>query len=612
MPTIDELRKSLQSALQTVQAEYLDKTFSLIDKFLAEAVTTPTPAPTPNPVPNPTPTPVPVPSPTPTPTPIPSPSSSDLPNVKIQFNNLTFVVDKPGELWPQSGEYRWFWDATNDLRIILDVKGKSGPNQQCRVILQRCWTDVAMAPILQGHIKVNINGGVVYDDNVRIHANTRSAKTFYRLPITNLLDPKYTPNYHYALLTVPQILDIAEGKSFTWKQWSQVNDPATYDHWTEDYGLALRSWTGGVPATNEGSILPPWDVYLLSAIANYQKYPNPTPDYNIASDKLFGMCGRQADTSGNYAIHYFNRSTGKCHTYQDSFTLPVLVLDGLPAITSKSGTKLPIPDMAHCFGLPDLMALITGERYYIEELEAWTLLGPLARQPKDRSTGIYFSGQVRSSSWWLRNLFHLVLSSSGDVSSFYRDQSLLYRTQLNANLIYLNKTYADPTSPKYRPTGVLETAPYRTSEMMKYAKEGTATQVSTGNLYFLASVLSEIEHNGFMYGAPILDHVLKVVRGTWENSPLPFLAPWQQHAYPSDNWSQIMADTFARFDYSKVTSFKLTPLTIDYIAWWRSAVVAAIDAGQGEEWANEALTWVDAEIAKYRPLPVAWDVRPRV
>src|ERR1044071_2282969 len=47
----------------------------------------------------------------------PKPPAIELPDVVIQFGTLTLEPEGEGELWPLSGERRWFWDVDGGIRI---------------------------------------------------------------------------------------------------------------------------------------------------------------------------------------------------------------------------------------------------------------------------------------------------------------------------------------------------------------------------------------------------------------------------------------------------------------------------------------------------------------
>lgn len=564
------------------------------------------PAPMPSPVPDPLPVPMPSPpAPKPTPPPIISPSPPAAPDVQITLLNKTYSPSGPGELWPLSGEYRWTFEVNKEITLILDsLKDPLSSAIQNKVIIQRAWGDlptptptpdsVEPPPPIETHIRVVIDKKIAYDGSISIKHHTRHAKTFGRLPLRNTLSQaKFVspfPNYDFSSIAP---LTLADLSSWQWKSWRQYHP--TTDPWTENFGFITRSFTGGVPIANEAAMFPPWDVYLALMGSSSE-----------VGQKLYNLCADTWDASGNFAIHYFDRATGQPYrpeTLPES--IPVLKADNLPALFSRSGLKLPVGDIAHNFGLVNFAALVTGERFYIEELESWALLGPIVKPFNERSLGVYISGQWRSTAWWLRDIFHLYISlPNGSKRSSVRKQ-------LVDAITYLTDRFARPTSKHYHPTGILDTSPFGDgdSRWLKYSTPGPVSL--SGNHHFLAHVVNEIRQSGIAgfdtLTEPLLRHLVKSAEGTWKYSPTKYMAPWLKHVLGSD-WPETMKLTFARGP-APYSSFS-DPLTLDITAWWRANVIAALELGL--PWAKEALWWVDREIKSTgRHQSVNWRIKPR-
>lgn len=516
------------------------------------------------------------------------PVTSSLPDVSITFAGRDWKPSGEGELWQLSGERRWRWNATNEITIVLDAV-----EDQRRIILHRSWVDDTKidpitrnwaGPTIEYPLSISLDGVEVWNKSVRVHPQTRPCMTFRRR-VPSSFAIKVAPNYSpEANATAKAILSVFN-TSWQWDRWEDVNKAGTFDNWSENYGLVIRSWTGGIPLSNEGALFPTWDVALMLT----------------GNKKLWEHVSPTWDTAGNYPIHFFDRKTGEPFRPETiPSSIPVLKADGLPVLMSKSGVKLPVGDIAHDFGLCNYAALLTGERYYVEELEAWTLLGEVVLAHPSRAAGIYLSGQWRSTAWRLRNLFHLFLS----LSEGAKKAAVL--KQLTANINALNKRYADPNSPEYHPTGVLNTSPFGDAVWLKNATPGPISL--TGNLHFLAHVINEIRQADIgleEVTLPILRHLLKVARGTWEHSPSRYMAGWLKHVRGND-WRESIKLTFnATTPYSSFAP----PLTADIVAWWRAAVVAAVETD--EPWAVEALAWVDAALKQDKKQPsISWMIEP--
>lgn len=525
--------------------------------------------------------------------PVPAPSS--LPDVTIFFGDYIFRPTGPGELWTLSGERCWTFEVGKEITVHLDVKGK-----QKRIYVQRAWSDLPnTAPVITMPVRVMIDGEEMANAPLRIHHHTRPCLTFNRLPMPtfDLTDWKrraIIPNYSSKVQS-PDAKTVAS--HWQWDLWSDKNPAGSYDLWSEDYGLANAQWAYGVPLSNEASMISAWDVALL--------HPKDEESRRV----LWDICADTADSSGNYAIHHFDRTTGAPCLYDSpaAAAIPMLNADNLPALTSETGLKLPQGDIAHDMALCNVMALLTGERFYVEELEAWTLLGHLARKGADRASGIYWSGQVRSNAWWLRNVYHLCLvheSAQGWRTDHFRD--ILVR-----NLRLMNERFTSPNSSENRPTGICSVDKRTDTAWDNYA-DPSPSQTSTGNLHFVSHVLGEI-HRSRLVGdlaLPMLTYTLRAAKGVWDHSPDHHLCGWLKHmvgADPkTDTWDAICKRTFAKIPATIMKEWK-TPLTHDIVAWHRAACVAA--ANLGEQWAVEAVAWIDGEFARIVRLPsIAWQI----
>jgi hypothetical protein len=526
-----------------------------------------------------------------------------LPNVSITFLGVVSRPLSKGEFYSPSGETRWEWNPSSEVRIILDAT-----EFQRRIIIERCWSD-----------------------NLRLHKGQRvpflyisGQSTVPVVDLPSMMKSGLVPNFNTDAKSLPNpelLSDITYGKSSSWKRWNQINSPGTYDPLSEEYGYVRSSWLGGAgPAINEASMLTPWDsAFLLSTM-----YPVMYPDYNPVRDlsvrDLYYSCIDTAETSGNYGIHYRDKDTVR--SLRNTFTaesataanLPQTAAENLPQLETASGLKLPKPDIAHLHALPNVAAMLTNDRFYVEELESWVLLGHLARKGKDRESGVYWSGQVRSAVWWLRSLYHLTrIKTLPEVNKYYT-------ALLRKNLQWIVDTFTiKGASPEYRETGILSIVPISPSESVKYAAANAVHRVSTGNLYFMAHVAGEImthpDEEIRSLATIIVRHVTKAARGTFEHSQSVsmYLVPWLQHALvtSNDSWSTIIKTTFSNMTGDKVPVKFAPPITSDFVAWWRAAVVAAIDAGGDNQWAFEAYKWINSEIPKYKPLPLAWNIKPR-
>ncbi len=110
------------------------------------------------------------------------------------------------------------------------------------------------------------------------------------------------------------------------------------------------------------------------------------------------------DLSGSWPIHLRDRNTGlpvSIETYPDIFW------DNLPGTSAGTGSL--VPDRAHQPSLAYVPYLVTGDHYYLEEMQFWTTWNWVIAAPGDRDRGDGILGgnlQTRGHAWVLRNLGH--------------------------------------------------------------------------------------------------------------------------------------------------------------------------------------------------------------
>ncbi|HEX5760064.1 MAG TPA: hypothetical protein VF121_12815 [Thermoanaerobaculia bacterium] len=530
------------------------------------------------------------------------PAPPAAPAVAVSLSGLgTWRPSGAGERLPGDDEVRWVGDLSREVRVVLDVKDDG----QTRVTLQRAWSDLpTTAPVWTGKLTVKLADAVAHSAPFRLHHHTRPSLVLRRSPaprfdLAALTAAGLVPRYARVKIPEDTLSRIAKGR-YPWETWSTVpsgkpprHPPGSYDAISEEHGAIVHSWTGGAgPLLNEAALLMPGQVaYLLSG-----------------DPRAWRALAQTADSSGNYAIHYWSRATAQPLRPAETRGLFSEIADADrrylqdPQVTlaTAGGAKLPIPEPAHEHSLVYLAALLTGERYYREELAAWNTYNLLTRPPGGdlRYRGILWSGQVRTSAWSLRTLHELIRVSSGE-------EKARYEAQLRDNLRWMTENLATPGGPGYRPTGVLNVSEHRPTEMLRQAG-GRHGFVSTFMHHFLAAVLGELVRGGYPEAKPMLLHTLKLYEGLWRHGQSRFDLAWGQHAEGADVKTMI-ARTFEK----RATPPKafVAPVDRGYAACLRGPLVAGTNAGL--PWAREALTWLDgAYEAQWGAPPLDWALVP--
>ena len=187
--------------------------------------------------------------------------------------------------------------------------------------------------------------------------------------------------------------------------------------------------TGGRP---DLGILPEWAV-----------------DYLLSMDKdAYEMTIVSGDLSGSYASHYRNEKTGRpakseefpnISTHSNYVGRP----GNLPLPDSGGYKTNVIPQSAHEPSLAFVPYLVTGERYYLEELEFWSQWNSWGTAPKNHGFGsnLVTWDEIRGIGWSLRTLAQAayIVPDSDPMKS-------VLQRELKANFDELDRTYTNNAS----------------------------------------------------------------------------------------------------------------------------------------------------------------------
>jgi hypothetical protein len=197
--------------------------------------------------------------------------------------------------------------------------------------------------------------------------------------------------------------------------------------------IAYMPSTGG---RNDIGLLPAWGaLYLLSMDKR-------------AKEATLGT----ADLAGSWSAHYRDRRTGKPISLIDYpyMTIVAHTSDTMNPKTGKPEEFPPCPkdacktpyshDVSHQPAFAYLPYLVTGDYYYLEELEFWAMYDVFASNPgyRENIKGLLKPEQVRGQAWALRTL--------GEAAYIAPDDDPLkphFKRVLQSNLDWYNATYTD-------------------------------------------------------------------------------------------------------------------------------------------------------------------------
>jgi hypothetical protein len=204
----------------------------------------------------------------------------------------------------------------------------------------------------------------------------------------------------------------------------------TYDHFQDSdrHPMSPGIITPYMPTTGgrpDIAPLPQWQaIYLLSM--------DPT---------AYEVMLQTADLGASFPAHYRNEKTGRPTTPEDypgmSTIVDVFGQPGQPESRELGHTV--VPDPAHEPALDFLPYLVTGDRFYLEELQFWSMWNVLFSGPEYRGygAGLLHSGQVRGQAWSLRTLAQAeYITPDADAL-----KPVLMR-ELKANIDWYDRTYS--------------------------------------------------------------------------------------------------------------------------------------------------------------------------
>ena len=163
-----------------------------------------------------------------------------------------------------------------------------------------------------------------------------------------------------------------------------------------------------------------------------------------------------ADLAGSWSSHYRNKMTDRPISVKDFpyMTMPVNVNDTFNPATGKleafpfcaasgSCANPNVEDASHQPGFAYLPYLVTGDYYYLEELQFWAMRNVFANNPgyRENIKGLLYSDQVRGQAWSIRTLSQAAyITPDADPLKSHFDYFL------SNNLEWFNTTYSNNAS----------------------------------------------------------------------------------------------------------------------------------------------------------------------
>ena len=376
-------------------------------------------------------------------------------------------------------------DEHPHLAARFAIRGYAGSGKtRVDVVVENDWAYEPAPQNFTYNVEVKVGGNTVYakkDLTHLHHARWRilawagdAPHIHLRHDTAYLIDSRALPNYDRSVVVSDAALTALIGK------WEGPR--------TEPMGIgAANPAMPGTGGRNDIGLLPGWAaMYLLSMDPRARQVTLGT-----------------ADLAGSWSSHYRDKKTGLPISLMD---YPYMTLLGNPGDTRnpKTGKQEVFPrcpkeacqtpyavDSAHQPAFAYLPYLVTGDHYYLEELQFWAMWNVFATNPGYRKNiqGLLAPHQVRGQAWSLRTL--------GEAAYITPDSHPLkkdFAAILKSNLDWYNASFSDNRSANG--LGVLDLAP-----AVVYKGK---TAVAPWQDDFFTSAVGHVAELGFTDAQPLL------------------------------------------------------------------------------------------------------------
>jgi hypothetical protein len=374
------------------------------------------------------------------------------------------------------------WDKARDLAkpnvaVSVTVDGvaytathtsAAGPEWLTGPVVAERWAVQPLTGPTGAHPHLSVRFAVrTYDAGSRVEVVLENDKAFAG-PARNYtydIEIKVGGTVEYA----EQGVTIYHHARWRWVNWGQDQPPLAVVHPDTAYLIASRAIPNyDLSVKPSEKLLLAWATKSDASLAAHagahkigpinEYMPNtggrpdigPLPGFAVAYLLSHDMRPREAmlyaaDGSGTWPIHYRDGSTGYA-VRTDSPATAQLTTHGnmahkgpLPVPRTVDGqAKTPLtPDTAHQPSLVYLPYLITGERFYLDELHFWAAWNPLETAPDNHAgLGLVRWQQLRGQAWSLRTLGHAAY-----ITPDIHPLKAYFTAQLAANIDWYTATY---------------------------------------------------------------------------------------------------------------------------------------------------------------------------
>jgi len=323
------------------------------------------------------------------------------------------------------------------LTARFNVRAYAGMNKaKVDMVIENNWAYEAAPRNFMYDVQVSVGGSTVYAKaGLNHYHHARWKKTFWwgGMPQVHI---KHNAAYLIATRAVPNYDQSVKPSATVLSRIRTQFVGAVTEPMGNGLATAYMPQTGGRP---DLGLLPGWAVtYLLS----------------MDKDAKYAMMGT-ADLAGSWSNHYRDRNTDRVISMNDYPYMTLLGREGdtwnpvtrkseaFPACGGDCTTPL-THDSSHQPNTAYLPYIVSGDHYYLEELQFWAMFNMFQHNPgyRDANKGLVKADQIRGQAWSLRTL--------GDAAFITPDADPLkaqFATFLSNNLDWYNAAYTNNATP---------------------------------------------------------------------------------------------------------------------------------------------------------------------
>ena len=334
------------------------------------------------------------------------------------------------------------------LRVIFDTRVYNDGTGRVDVAVENV-LDQTGATTVTYNVAIAVNDQTVFSKStVQHYYLTRWRKTFaFGSAAVAAVTPDMTPFYASNALPpylslIADLVSSPTGATFDILQAGALDtnmpdhggrqELAPYPDWTARY-LVYRNPTQRAFVLAHGDLSGSWPVHVREA--------QTSTNTGVGPERIVSLDQRPT-------LWYDSRAKGDGLDFVHGSPMPIIEYG---STTPGPGQSPLIPDNAHQPSLAYVPYLLTGDRYYAEEMAFWANYGMIRTYPADGvrgSQGILAYNETRGYGWSLRNIV--------DAAAYYPGAEVRnYLTQkVASNLTWLDN-YANAQSPTANPFRIL-------------------------------------------------------------------------------------------------------------------------------------------------------------